>query len=101
MNTKSCWMNPRRPRPRSSSIARASTSGSRSAAGNPSELALTRALSSAEALPAWAAADRRVSDLAPAVPMTNARTVVLVSERAGNVQDHPQWFTLLDQMWVR
>ena len=33
--------------------------------------------------------------------MTNARTVVLVSERAGNVQDHPQWFTLLDQMWVR
>jgi peptide/nickel transport system substrate-binding protein len=49
----------------------------------------------------WAAADRRVVDLAPAVAMTNQRAAVFVSKRVGNVQHHPQWFTLLDQMWVR
>jgi hypothetical protein len=26
---------------------------------------------------------------------------VLVSERVGNVQSHLQWFTLLDQLWVK
>ncbi len=55
----------------------------------------------AEAGDAWAAADRRVTDLAAAVPMTSRRSVVLVSKRVGNVQTHGQWFTLLDQMWVR
>jgi len=54
-----------------------------------------------EAVRTWAAADRRVTDLAAAVPMTNRRAVVLVSKRVGNVQHHPQWFTLLDQLWVR
>ena len=55
----------------------------------------------AESTRAWAAADRRVVDLAPAVAMTNQRAAVFVSKRVGNVQHHPQWFTLLDQMWVR
>ena len=50
---------------------------------------------------AWAAADRRVVDLAPAVPLTNRRSAVLVSERAGNVRTHLAYFTLVDQMWVR
>ena len=54
-----------------------------------------------EAAPAWAAADRRVTYLAAAVPLTNERAVIFVSKRVGNVQHHPQWFTLLDQMWVR
>jgi ABC-type oligopeptide transport system substrate-binding subunit len=49
----------------------------------------------------WAAADRRVVDLAAAVPLTDRRSVVLVSERAGNVKTHFLFFTLLDQMWVR
>jgi peptide/nickel transport system substrate-binding protein len=68
---------------------------------------LTRLIDSALAKPgadagrAWAAVDRRVTDLAVAVPMTSRRAVVLVSERVGNVQNHGQWFTLLDQMWVR
>jgi hypothetical protein len=35
------------------------------------------------------------------VPFTNRRSVVLVSERAGNVRTHLTYFTLLDQMWVR
>ena len=69
----------------------------------PLERQIERALRTpaAEAAPAWAATDRRVTDLAAAVPMTNRRSVVLVSERAGNIKTHAQWFTLLDQMWVR
>ena len=55
----------------------------------------------AESAQAWAAVDRRVTDLAAVVAMTNHRSVVLVSRRAGNVQYHLQWSTLLDQMWVR
>ena len=55
----------------------------------------------AEAGSAWAAADRRVTDLAAAVPLTSRRVAVLVSKRVGNVKTHGQWFTLLDQMWVR
>ena len=55
----------------------------------------------ADAAGEWAAADHRVTDLAPVVPMTRRRSAVLVSERVGNVKTHGQWFTLLDQMWVR
>jgi len=50
---------------------------------------------------AWAAADRSVVDRSPAVPMTNRRAVILVSDRVGNVQWHMVWSTLLDQLWVR
>ena len=49
----------------------------------------------------WAAIDQRVTDLAPAVPLTSRRAAVLVSKRVGNVEHHAQWFTMLDQMWVR
>ncbi len=55
----------------------------------------------AEAGAAWAAADHRVSDLAPVVPLTRRRSAVLVSKRVANVLTHGQLFTLLDQMWVR
>ena len=54
-----------------------------------------------ESAGAWAAADHLVSDLAPVVPLTRRRSAVLVSKRVGNVRTHGQWFTLLDQMWVR
>ena len=57
--------------------------------------------SASDAADAWAPADRRIADLAPAVPLTNRRSLVLVSKRAGNVQIHPSWSTLLDQVWVR
>jgi ABC-type transport system substrate-binding protein/DNA-binding beta-propeller fold protein YncE len=60
-----------------------------------------RVAAPADAVRAVAAADHRLTDLAPAVPMTNQRVAVFVSKRVGNVQHHPQWFTLLDQMWVR
>ena len=55
----------------------------------------------AEALSAWAAADRRVTAVAAAVPLTSRRVAILVSKRVGNVKTHYQWFPLLDQMWVR
>jgi len=64
-------------------------------------IARARTLPPADAAAAWAAADRRLTQLAAAVPMTNRRAVVLVSRRVGNVQHHAQWFTLLDQLWVR
>ena len=54
-----------------------------------------------EAAAAWARADHRLTDLAAVAPLTSRRTVVLVSERVGNVKRHPQWSTLLDQLWVR
>jgi peptide/nickel transport system substrate-binding protein len=50
---------------------------------------------------AWAAAERRAVDLAPAVPLTYRRSAVLLSDRAGNAKTHLLYFTLLDQMWVR
>jgi ABC-type oligopeptide transport system substrate-binding subunit len=63
---------------------------------------ISRALRAPQAEAAsWAAADRRVVDLAAAVPLTNRRSVVLVSKRVGNVKTHLLFFTLLDQMWVR
>jgi YVTN family beta-propeller protein len=55
----------------------------------------------AQATAAWAAADRRVVDLAAVVPQTNGRAVIFGSKRVGNVQQHLAWFTLLDQLWVR
>jgi peptide/nickel transport system substrate-binding protein len=81
-----------------------------SCAGNPSRLcdaglsrltARARTADGAEALALWAAADRRVVDLAAAVPLTIGRVLLLTSKRVGNVQYHPQWSTLLDQLWVR
>ena len=55
----------------------------------------------ADATERWAAIDRRVTDLAPAVPLTNRRSIEFVSERVGNVQHHLTGITLLDQLWVR
>jgi YVTN family beta-propeller protein len=78
--------------------------------GNPSHLcnrgvtravARARAATGAGAATAWAAAERRLVHLAPAVPTTNDRTLIFVSKRVGNVTHHAQWVTLLDQMWVR
>jgi YVTN family beta-propeller protein len=54
----------------------------------------------AQAAAAWAAADRRVVDLAAVVPHVNSRAVLFTSRRVGNFQHHLQWFTLLDQLWV-
>ena len=60
-----------------------------------------RAAAADDAPAAWAAVDRRVVDLAAAVPYVNPRVSVFVSKRVGNVVYHPMYQTLLDQMWVR
>jgi peptide/nickel transport system substrate-binding protein len=49
----------------------------------------------------WAAIDRRVTDLAPAVSLTNRRSMDVVSPRVGNVQHHLVGYTVLDRLWVR
>jgi YVTN family beta-propeller protein len=48
----------------------------------------------------WAQADRAVVDEAPAVFLANARGAVLLSKRIGNLQTHPLYGPLLDQLWV-
>jgi YVTN family beta-propeller protein len=65
--------------------------------------AMDRARSAAvgDAPAAWAAVDRRIVDLAAAVPYVNARATTFVSKRVGNVTYHPTYHTLLDRMWVR
>jgi YVTN family beta-propeller protein len=50
---------------------------------------------------AWARVDRALTDQAPWIGYATPRFVALLSERAGNFQDHPVWGLLLDQMWVR
>ena len=55
----------------------------------------------ADAAARWAAIDRRVTDLAPAIPLTNRRSVDIVSPRVGNVQHHVTGYTLLEQLWVQ
>ena len=54
-----------------------------------------------EANARWAALDRRVLAAAPAVPLFNRRSLLLVSDRVGNAQMHQQLGPLLDQFWVR
>ena len=60
-----------------------------------------RAAAAEDAPAAWAAVDRRIVDLAAAVPYVNGRLTVFVSKRVGNVTYHPLYSTLLDQVWVR
>jgi peptide/nickel transport system substrate-binding protein len=65
------------------------------------EVERARAAHGADSSARWAAIDRHVTDLAPAVPLTNRRSIDLVAARVGNVQHHLQVGTLLDQLWVR
>ena len=49
----------------------------------------------------WAALDRQVLAAAPAIPLFNRRTLLLVSDRVGNAQIHQELGPLLDQFWLR
>jgi peptide/nickel transport system substrate-binding protein len=60
-----------------------------------------RAAAAEDAPAAWAAVDRRIVDLAAAVPYSSGRSITFVSKRVGNVTFHPMYNTLLDQIWVR
>jgi peptide/nickel transport system substrate-binding protein len=54
----------------------------------------------AEGNSAWPRIEREVAERAPLVPLTTRRYVVVTSDRAGNVQFHPFYGVLLDQVWV-
>jgi peptide/nickel transport system substrate-binding protein len=61
--------------------------------------AQTADLPSAKA--AWAHIDAQVTALAPWVPLATPRSIVFVSRRVGDVQVHPEFGPLVDQLWVR
>jgi ABC-type transport system substrate-binding protein/DNA-binding beta-propeller fold protein YncE len=50
---------------------------------------------------AWSKVDRRLTDRAAVVPLTDQRWADVVSPRVGNYQFNPQHGVLLDQLWVR
>jgi peptide/nickel transport system substrate-binding protein len=49
----------------------------------------------------WTRIDHELTDLGPWAPYANGLLLEVVSKRVGNYQWHPQWTTLLDQLWVR
>jgi YVTN family beta-propeller protein len=49
----------------------------------------------------WAEIDRAVVRQAPYLWLGNGRVVEFVSDRVGNYQWHPQWGSLLNQLWVQ
>jgi ABC-type oligopeptide transport system substrate-binding subunit len=64
-------------------------------------VARAKAATGPAAAVAWAAAQRRLSQQAPAIPLVSRRRTLLVSARAGNVRQNPFLGPLLEQMWVR
>ncbi len=53
-----------------------------------------------EANARWAALDRRLMAAAPAIPLFNRPSLLLVSDRVGNAETHAELGPLLDQIWV-
>jgi peptide/nickel transport system substrate-binding protein len=49
----------------------------------------------------WERVDRRLTDAAAAIPLFNRQRLTLVSKRVENVQYHPLWGVMYDQLWVR
>lgn len=49
----------------------------------------------------WGEVDRAIVDLAPVAALTNPVFVDFVSARVGNYQHNPEFFILLDQLWVQ
>src|SRR5207253_457388 len=49
----------------------------------------------------WQKVEQDLLAAAPMIPAYNGRVIVFLSKRVGNFQYHPEWQTLLDQLWVR
>jgi peptide/nickel transport system substrate-binding protein len=49
----------------------------------------------------WAQVDHEMTDQAPWVDMYNPKQIDFLSKRVGNYQWNPQWYILIDQMWVK
>jgi peptide/nickel transport system substrate-binding protein len=63
-----------------------------------SQLALTDA---AGANKIWAQVDHQVTDQAPWVDLYNPKQIDFLSKRVQNYQWNPQWYILIDQMWLK
>jgi len=49
----------------------------------------------------WAQVDHEVTDQAPWVDLYNPKQIDFLSKRVGNYQWNPQWYILIDQLWVQ
>jgi peptide/nickel transport system substrate-binding protein len=49
----------------------------------------------------WAQVDHAVTDQAPWVDLYNPKQIDFLSKRVGNYQWNPQWYILIDQLWVQ
>jgi peptide/nickel transport system substrate-binding protein len=49
----------------------------------------------------WEKVDHEVTDQAPWVDLYNPKQIDFLSKRVGNYQWNPQWYILIDQLWVK
>jgi len=49
----------------------------------------------------WAQVDHEVTDQAPWVDLYNPKQIDFLSKRVGGYQWNPQWYILIDQLWVQ
>jgi len=49
----------------------------------------------------WAEVDHEMTDQAPWVDLYNPKQIDFLSKRVGNYQWNPQWYILIDQLWVK
>jgi peptide/nickel transport system substrate-binding protein len=49
----------------------------------------------------WAQVDHEMTDQAPWVDLYNPKQIDFLSKRVGNYQWNPQWYILIDQLWVK
>ena len=49
----------------------------------------------------WTQVDHQVTDQAPWVDMYNPKQIDLLSKQVGGYQWNPQWYILIDQLWVK
>jgi peptide/nickel transport system substrate-binding protein len=49
----------------------------------------------------WAQVDHEVTDQAPWVDLYNPKQIDFLAKRVGNYQWNPQWYILIDQLWVQ
>ena len=49
----------------------------------------------------WEKVDHEMTDQAPWVDLYNPKQIDFLSKRVGNYQWNPQWYILIDQLWVK
>ena len=49
----------------------------------------------------WAQVDHDMTDQAAWVDLYNPKQIDFLSKRVGNYQWNPQWYILIDQMWLK